>query len=289
MKFGINNPSFLQSAGNGLRMQETRFILSDGKDGLDLSANGSVTIVSIQNGAKVRQEYSDLDKTYVNINSDSGTVIILYGNVTAINDEYQGNLFSMIDTTKNTELTSLCCPSCTDLSSLDLSNNIKLDYLDCMGCAGLSSLDLSNNTELKEIACDDCTSLSSLNLSQNIKLEFLSCSNCTSISSLDLSKNNMLTTAYLTDCSGLRSLNIKNTQNLNDGIILKWPNGELMVTDLIVAGTSTWSYNEIVEWLDDDDSPEYGTIIIDDNTPQDVITKAQAKGWTVQEYSGDNF
>jgi hypothetical protein len=73
-------------------------------------------------------------------------------------------------------------------------------------------------------------------------------------------------------------LNIKNTAELADGIILDQSMANL--TTLQVAGTSEWAYNVVENWLSDF-APNDGKLYVDENTPQSVITAAEAKEWGV--------
>ena len=74
-------------------------------------------------------------------------------------------------------------------------------------------------------------------------------------------------------------LNIKNTAELNNGTILDKSMANL--TTLQVAGASEWSYEQVENWLNDF-APNDGTILVDENTPQEVTTAATAKNWTVE-------
>ena len=350
----------------GYERLETRFVLVEGQNQVQLSANGLVVVESIQGGEKVRETYSALSDTYVTINVDNGTEVVIYGAVIAINYDSDGNLFASLDLSKNTALTflncygctglasldlskntaltylncsdctgltsldlskntaltflncngctgltsldlskntaltelycngctglasldlskntaltELYCSDCTGLASLDLSKNIALTYLDCYGCTGLASLDLSKNTALTYLNCSDCTGLTSLDLSKNTALTFLNCNGCTGLTSLDLSKNTALTYLNCSDCTGLMLLDIQNTSVLEDGIIAN--QGMANLTTLQVAGTSAWAYEQLESWLSDY-APNDGKLYVDENTPQGVITEAEAKNWEV--------
>lgn len=141
-------------------------------------------------------------------------------------------------------------------SSLDLSKNTSLPTLNCSGCTGLTSLDLSKNTALTSLYCSDCTGLTSLDLSKNTALTYLGCNGCT----------------------GLTLLDIQNTSALNSGTILDQSIAKL--TTLQVAGTSAWAYEQVESWLNDY-APNDGEIYVDEDTPQSVITAAEAKNWEV--------
>ena len=278
MKMNFNNPAWLQSASSiSSKVPETRFVFVEGENQVQLSANGDVTIESMQGGEIVRETYIALNNTDVTINADEGTDVVIYGAVTAIKSN--GNIFASLDLSKSVSLTELYCTGCTDLTSLDLSKNAALTYLNCVSCWSLLNLDLSNNIALTELDCSGCIDLTSLDLSKNAALTGLYCGGCTGLTSLDLSKNAALTYLDCSDCQNLLMLNIKNTAVLNRGTILDQSMATL--TTLQVAGTSAWAYEQVESWLRDY-APDNGTIYVDENTPQGVITEAQGKSWTIE-------
>ena len=280
---------------------ETRFVFVDGQNQVMLSSIGDVIIESVQGGEKVRETYSALNDTSVTINADAGNEVVIYGAVTKINQDENSNIFASIDVRKNTALTYLDCNNCTGLTSLDVSKNTALAGLDCYGCTGLTSLDVSKNTALAGLNCYNCPGLTSLDVSKNTALIYLDCSSCTGLTSLDVSKNTALTYLDCNNCTGLTSLdfskntalasldcnscqnlimlNIKNTAELNGSTILDQSMANL--TTLQVAGTSEWAYGEVKSWFSDY-APVGGTIYVDENTPQSIITEAQGKSWTVE-------
>lgn len=138
-----DNPAFLQAGGNVGGTLETRFILVDGQNQMILSSNGKVIVKSIQGGEVVQETYGALSDTTVTINADAGTEVVIYGDVTKIDNvlSYPRNIFASLDVSKNTALT----------------------YLSCVNCIGLTSLDVSKNTALTYLACNDCTDLTSIN------------------------------------------------------------------------------------------------------------------------------
>ena len=77
-------------------------------------------------------------------------------------------------------------------------------------------------------------------------------------------------------------LDIQNTSSLASGELAS--STMTALTTLQVAGTSAWAYEEVESWLNDY-APNDGTILVDENTPQEVIDAATAKNWTV-EYVG---
>ena len=136
---------------------------------------------------------------------------------------------------------------------------------------------MSKNTALKNLFCRGCTGLTSLDVSKNTALTRLDCSR-TGLTSLDVSKNTALTEL---DCSetGLVLLDIQNTQALESYIVVDQSMANL--TTLQVAGTSAWAYEQVESWLSDF-APNDGIILVDENTPQEVIDAATAKNWTVE-------
>jgi hypothetical protein len=220
----------------GYERLETRFVLVEGQNQVQLSANGLVVVESIQGGEKVRETYSALSDTVVTINSDTDTEVVIYGAVTKF---------------------SIYPPYPHDvLTSLDVSKNTALTYLNCSGCTGLTSLDVSENTALTDLNCSDCTGLTSFDVSKNTALIDLDCS----------------------DCTGLMLLDIQNTSVLESGSIVD--QGMANLTTLQVAGTSAWAYEMVESWLSDY-APNDGKLYVDENTPQGVITEAEAKDWEV--------
>ena len=115
-------------------------------------------------------------------------------------------------------------------------------------------------------------------MSKNTALTALDCSGCTGITSLDLSKNIALTTLDCYDCTGLLLLDIQNTSSLEGNVIVDQSIANL--TTLQVAGTSEWAYGQVESWLSDF-APDDGKLYVDENTPQGVITEAEAKNWEV--------
>ena len=264
----------------GFEPQETRFVFVEGQNQIRLSANGLVIVESVQGGEKVRETYSVLNDTVVTIDADTNTEVVIYGAVTklAIYTPYPHNVLKSLDVSKNTALTYLNCGGCTGLTSLDVSKNTALTDLNCFGCTGLTSLDLSNNTALTELDCGGCTGLTSLDLSNNTALTDLDCYSCTGLTSLDVSKNTALTYLDCYGCTGLMLLDIQDTSALSSGVFVD--QGMANLTTLQVAGTSAWGYEQVESWLNDY-APNDGMLYVDENTPQGVITAAEAKDWEV--------
>lgn len=96
---------------------------------------------------------------------------------------------------------------------------------------------------------------------------------------LDVSKNTALTELNCSNCTGLTLLDIQNTDQLNNGNLFFGISTNLMT--LQVAGTSAWAYEQVESWLSGD-APSGGTILVDENTPEGVITAATGKSWAVE-------
>lgn len=253
MKFDINNPAFLQAAGNNQKIQSiTRFVLTEDSGGsIDLSSNGTVTVQYIQGGERVSDTYSNLNNTPITV--PTGVLITIYGAITEINPYAGEMLFESIDVSESTALKVLCCNDTTSVQSLDLSKCTSLEKLYLSYCAGLESLDVTKCIALKELNCNGCGLLSSLDVSHNTNLE----------------------TLILSYCNAMADLDIRNTANLTD-LCLE----DATAYELQVAGTNAEAYSEIVSWFGDT-AIKNGTIYIDENTPQSVISAAEAKSWTV--------
>jgi hypothetical protein len=130
-----------------------------------------------------------------------------------------------------------------------------------------------------DINSDDADGIfTSLDVSKNTALTYLNCYGCTGLTSLDVSKNTALSELNCSGCTGLMLLNIQNTSLLEGDEILDQSMANL--TTLQVAGTSEFAYEQVENWLNDY-APNDGKLYVDENTPQGVITAAEAKDWEV--------
>ena len=250
---------------------------------LDVSKNNALTYLDCNTctGLTSLDVSKNTALTYLNCNTCTGLTSLDVSKNTALTylNCYGCTGVTSLDVSKNTALTSLDCGGCTGLTSLDVSKNTALTSLNCYGCTGVTSLDVSKNTALTSLYCYGCTGVTSLDVSKNTALTSLDCNTCTGLTSLDVSKNTALTSLYCYDLPNILMLNIKNTAALENGTILDQSMANL--TTLQVAGTSAWAYVGIESWLSDY-APDNGTIYVDENTPQGVITEAQGKSWTVE-------
>lgn len=98
------------------------------------------------------------------------------------------NEISVLDVSKNTELTHLICWS-NQLANLDVSKNTALVELNC-DVNKLKTLDVTKNTELTKL-CSSTNELTTLNVTENTKLRALACTH-NQLTILDVSKNTEL-------------------------------------------------------------------------------------------------
>ena len=160
----------------GFEPQEIRFVFVEGQNQLQLSANGLVTVESMQSGEKTRQNYSTLSDTVVTIDADTDTEVVIYGVVTklSIYPTYPHNVLKSVDLSKNTALTYLYCNGCTGITSLDLSKNTALTYLYCNGCQNLLMLNIKNTAlfESGEILDQSMANLTTLQVAGTSELAY---------------------------------------------------------------------------------------------------------------------
>jgi hypothetical protein len=261
----------------GFDINIIRFVFDERSDTISLAANGIVWIDTIKAGRLERLKLTSLNPvnyTQILLDSDEGTEVVVYGEVIKFNAE---STIHNLDVSNCKTLKTLVCTDCQGITSLDVSNNIALTQLECNYCANLTSLDVSKNEELTELYCTG-TGITSLNLSNNKKLKTLFCAR-TELTSLDVSKNSALTELNCEGNTGLMLLDIQRTTMIED---LFLNNGLPNLTTLQVAGTSESAYSALDEWFGEGGgAPTRGMIYVDANTPQSVITAAEAKEWEV--------
>ena len=178
MKFNLNNPAFLQMAGNVPAKEYISFVDTKGNPQIKLSCDGDLQIVSTYNGDEMIQTLSNISQQAVSIQSDPNTEIFIYSKITSFDTlvTYPGG------TTKISELNTLHAKSLTyldcgtnQITSLDVSANTALKYLNCSNNQ-LTSLDVSANTALENLRCNS-NQLTSLDVSANTALTNLTCGN----------------------------------------------------------------------------------------------------------------
>ena len=202
MKMNLNNPAFLQMAGNAGISECVVLRYSTQDQSAIVSCLGDLTVSSIKNGIAHEEHFSNLNNFAITFNSDENRDIILYGRITSLsggNGPYRFEELNYISVKNAKSLTSLDC-SRSQISSLDVSKNTALTSLSCSGTQ-ISSLDVSKNTALTSLICSS-TQISSLDVTQNTALTSLNCSS-TQISSLDVSKNTALTSL---NCSSVPNI-----------------------------------------------------------------------------------
>ena len=166
MKMNLNNPAFLQSGSNvGSEKEYISFVDATGNPQIShLSANGNVTIQSIYNGEHITKTVTNPTNTYIQIQSDANTEVVLYGKITKLSCDPGPRTF-------------------TDFTSIDVSHAASLTFLDC-SYNQLTSLDVSANTALTSLYCND-NQLTSLDVSANTALTFLYCNDNQTLLTID--------------------------------------------------------------------------------------------------------
>ena len=183
------------------------------------------------------------------------------------------NQLTSLDVSKNTALTELYCEQ-NLLTSLDVSKNTALRVFDCHENQ-LTALDVSKNTALTGLSCE-YNKLTSLEVSKNTTLNYLNCG-YNQLTSLDVSKNTALI-MLVCNSNLLTSLDVsKNTELKSLYCDTNQIKGAAM--DALIAGLPSAG-------------GEFYAISPDDNSEQNVVTKAQVaaaktKSWTVY-YFTDN-
>ena len=122
---------------------------------------------------------------YLYCDKNQLTVLDVSKNTELTNLSCSNNQLTALDVSKNTELTTLYCFN-NQLTTLDVSRNTALTKLSCENNQ-LSALDVSNNTALTSLPCDN-NQLTALDVSKNPALISLACSN-NQLTALDVSKN----------------------------------------------------------------------------------------------------
>ena len=142
IKMNLNNPAFLQMAGNAQAQAKEyiSFVDATGNPQIfKLSAIGDVTIQSIYNGEPISQTVANPTDTGIQIQSDANTEVVLYGKITKLYCDPGPGYF-------------------TDFTNIDVAHAKSLTYLSCGGNQ-LTSLDVSANTALTDLYCDSNSTL----------------------------------------------------------------------------------------------------------------------------------
>ena len=182
----VNNPIFLQSAGNNTPVVEEpvlRLMFNAADPTIQsVTGTGDIIIKSIKGGVETTQTVTDPSGDSISVQADKNTWIYLEGEVTELEHTSEKELVKL--GAKNTALTQLNCSKCSVLQELNLSANTALTQLDCSYCYVLQTLDLSANTALTSLNCSSCYALQTLDLSANTALTELYCSDCPALQTL---------------------------------------------------------------------------------------------------------
>ena len=101
-----------------------------------------------------------------------GTTIRVYGDVTRLDCNFNGEKITGLDFSHNKEMKDLFCMG-NSITSLDLSDNKNLSMLYCQDNL-LTSLNISNDTALMNLYCEN-NKLTSLVMNNNTNLKYLYC------------------------------------------------------------------------------------------------------------------
>tara|TARA_R110002096_G_scaffold435343_1_gene660277 strand:- start:643 stop:4032 length:3390 start_codon:yes stop_codon:yes gene_type:complete len=233
--------------------------LGDGTDG-----NGLITTAAISN-------LLQLNITNYNIaNFDGIEDFISLTNFAVVNN--QALSIEHIDFSNNTQLISIQCFVCPNITSIDITQNESLDFLDLLD-GKIADINLSNNSNLTFLRLSN-QELSSLILSNNTKIETLSISgnliseiNLSSLEllkkfydypsqllNLDFSDNSNLETVLVNSASNLVSVNLKNgnNSNLNSISLINNPLLTCILVDVIndSNNSSNWSKDASATYIE---------------------------------------
>lgn len=184
MKFGINNPAFLQAAGNHKVIKEgVSFVTASGTIGFNqLDAVGSIDVVYTLRG-EVKTDHISDPSSFSSLQVDNGSTVYMYGSITGLsvnNGEFNNDIQS-IDLSKAFSLESLSCEY-NRITSIDLSACSNLKSLLISGNP-LTSIDTTPCRRILMLSCNN-TSIETLNISNNELLEDLSISNNSNIKNI---------------------------------------------------------------------------------------------------------
>ena len=168
MRFDINNPAFLQSAG-ALVPQSFIVIRTEQEDQaiFGITSDGAVRIKTIKDGKTKITSYPDglnIDDVIFRFSNDANTDIFIYGKITriSVSDEVDVSGVTGIQTKSCESLIRAFISGCENITDLDFSSNIYIDYLSLSGNANLASLNISNCLELDSLSLTGCTKLTEI-------------------------------------------------------------------------------------------------------------------------------
>ena len=182
-----------------------------------VSCTGEIRVISVKNGEKVTETYSDLSGEQVSIQSDANTQILINGGVTSIQFAFAGSgTDKLLSVSANNipSLITLDCKYMPFLQSVTIGANTGIISFECASCSALTMLDLSANTALTTLDCSECSALTMLDLSANTALTTLNCSKCSALTELNLSANTALTSLNIDNCHAIQTLNLSNNTAL---------------------------------------------------------------------------
>ena len=175
------------------------------KIGLAIKANGSVTIIGVQEAAQTDgySKYYTLTSQTITIRGDVTLLYCSYSQLTSL-DLSKNTALTTLECRDN-QLTSLDVSSCTALTTLSCGGN-QLTSLNLSGCTALTMLNCSRTNEIQgfltSLDVSGCTALTELNCYGN-QLTSLDVSGCTALTTLDC-KLNPLTRVNLSNCKSLK-------------------------------------------------------------------------------------
>ena len=172
---------------------------------LAIKANGSVTIIGVQEAAQTDgySKYYTLTSQTITIRGDVTLLYCSYSQLTSL-DLSKNTALTTLECRDN-QLTSLDVSSCTALTTLSCGGN-QLTSLNLSGCTALTMLNCSRTNEIQgfltSLDVSGCTALTELNCYGN-QLTSLDVSGCTALTTLDC-KLNPLTRVNLSNCKSLK-------------------------------------------------------------------------------------
>lgn len=170
MKFDINNPAFMQSAGNTPKALFAKMIYSNASesgDFLDLSSNGDVIITTTHNGVVREDTYQNVSDLNVYLEYDPGTLITIKGDLTML-DGYHWPV----------DCTYLNVKRCPNLTNLQIYF-YKGDYLDLMDKVNLEKFYILSS-DVKTIVLNS-SNLNNTAIYRCLELEYVDISRCAQV------------------------------------------------------------------------------------------------------------
>lgn len=259
MKFGINNPAFLQAGSNvgGVKYEFISFY-SNGAPTVVLSSIGDIKITYVNEGSLDKMILNEVTSESVDIPADAGTKVVIRGVITEFstftNRPLYGGITSL-NVSKAVSLNKMSISANSFLKELDLSKNVNLEYLNAQQVP-ISAYDFSNNVLLKTCNVQGNTVLKVLDLGENPNIETINIISADKLETI-ISKSSLLTTIGFTDNPALTRIDIYATT-------------QTVATRVATAITNATSVDGTV------------TLRQGDEFNQTIIDAAMEKGWDVQ-------